>query len=85
MWSVGFETSSEKEKQLVRWQLYELKILSGLLSFWILYVQYAGLQALFSLYEIEGTMSEIHANHVLMVNSITELKAHGHPRPSKPK
>ena len=41
MWSVGFETSSEKEKQLVRWQLYKLKILSGLLSFWILYVQYA--------------------------------------------
>ena len=40
MWSVGFETSSEKEKQLVRWQLYKLKILSGLLSFWILYVQY---------------------------------------------
>ena len=32
-----------------------------------------------------GTMSEIHANHVLMVNSITELKAHGHPRPSKSK
>ena len=40
MRSVGFETSSEKEKQLVRWQLYKLKILSGLLSFWILYVQY---------------------------------------------
>ena len=42
----------------------------------------SGLQAPLSLYEKEGIMPEIHANHVQMVNSITELKAHGHPRPS---
>ena len=38
----------------------------------------SGLQAPLSLYEKEGIMSEIHTNHVQMVNSITELKAQGH-------
>ena len=38
----------------------------------------SGLQAPLSLYEKEGILSEIHTNHVQMVNSITELKAQSH-------
>ena len=37
----------------------------------------SGLRAPLSLYEKEGIITEIHTNHVQMVNSITELKAQG--------
>ena len=39
----------------------------------------SGLQTALALYEIKSITSETHANHLQMDNSITELKAHGHP------